>query len=366
MPALALDDNFTILAYNAEMEALTGYNQEEATKLGIRAFIDSATTTSDKDFLDVLKTGKTIEVERGEVRHKSGKTRIITGRLSPMMDKEGKLLAVICGIKPADASKLEEKVYLYEQILDSLPWPLSVTDNKMNWLFINKPVETMLGVKRADMMGKHCSNWGAGICKTDNCGIECLRAGKPRTFFEQQNMNFQVDIAYIKDPKGERMGHIEIVQDVTIQARERAYRDEWIAQHKAHLIALAKGDLNFHPTLKEADQYTQNLHDIYKMINGSLVEARDAMKGLVVDAEMLSKAAVEGKLSTRADVSKHQGEYRKRGERGQRHAGRGHRTSERGGKVCRRHLQGCDTSEDHRHLQRRFQCHQEQFEPVHR
>ena len=72
----------------------------------------------------------------------------------------------------------------------------------MNWLFINKPVETMLGVKRADMMGKHCSNWGAGICKTDNCGIECLRAGKPRTFFEQQNMNFQVDIAYIKDPKG--------------------------------------------------------------------------------------------------------------------------------------------------------------------
>ena len=206
---------------------------------------------------------------------------------------------------------LESKVYLYEQILDSLPWPLSVTDNQMNWLFINKPVETMLGVKRADMMGKHCSNWGAGICKTENCGIECLRAGKPKTFFEQMNMNFQVDIAYIKDSKGEKMGHIEIVQDVTVQARERAYQDEWVAQMKSNLISLAKGDLDFHPTLKEADQYTKNLHDIYTMINGSLIEARDAMKGLVIDAEMLSKAAVEGKLATRADASKHHGEYAK-------------------------------------------------------
>ncbi len=113
----------------------------------------------------------------------------------------------------------------------------------MNWLFINKPVETMLGVKRADMMGKHCSNWGAGICKTENCGIACLKAGKPRTFFEQANMNFQVDIAYIKDPKGEKMGHIEIVQDVTAAARGLAYRSEWIEHHKINLMNLAKGDL---------------------------------------------------------------------------------------------------------------------------
>jgi len=32
---------------------------------------------------------------------------------------------------------------------------------------------------------------------------------------------------------------------------------------------------------------------------------------LVADAVMLSKAAVEGKLATRADASKHQGDFRK-------------------------------------------------------
>ena len=38
VPALALDDNFTLLTFNAEMEALTGYKQEEAKKIGITAY----------------------------------------------------------------------------------------------------------------------------------------------------------------------------------------------------------------------------------------------------------------------------------------------------------------------------------------
>ena len=311
MPAFALDGNFALLAYNKGMEELTGYDLEEAKKMGINAILDPATTIKEPVVMEKLRRGEAIDIKRAEMQLKGGKPHIVSARLKPMLSEEGQMIAVVGCIKQADASKLEAKVYLYEQVLDSLPWPLSVTDNEMNWLFINKPVETMLGVKRADMMGKHCSNWGAGICKTSNCGVECLRSGRPRTFFEQQNMNFQVDIAYIKDPKGEKMGHIEIVQDITAQARGLAYRQDWLDGHKANLLGLAKGDLNFEPKLKEPDQYTKELHEMYVPINASLIEARDAMKGLVVDAEMLTKAAVEGKLATRADATKHKGEYRK-------------------------------------------------------
>jgi len=35
------------------------------------------------------------------------------------------------------------------------------------------------------------------------------------------------------------------------------------------------------------------------------------VNALVADAAMLARAAVEGKLATRADASKHQGDYRK-------------------------------------------------------
>jgi methyl-accepting chemotaxis protein len=37
----------------------------------------------------------------------------------------------------------------------------------------------------------------------------------------------------------------------------------------------------------------------------------DSIRKLVADSNMLSKAAVEGKLDTRADASKHQGDYKK-------------------------------------------------------
>ena len=37
----------------------------------------------------------------------------------------------------------------------------------------------------------------------------------------------------------------------------------------------------------------------------------DSVNALVTDANMLSKAAVEGRLETRADASKHQGDFRK-------------------------------------------------------
>jgi methyl-accepting chemotaxis protein len=43
----------------------------------------------------------------------------------------------------------------------------------------------------------------------------------------------------------------------------------------------------------------------------SLNSSIDAVNALVADAGMLARAAVEGKLATRADADKHQGDYRK-------------------------------------------------------
>jgi methyl-accepting chemotaxis protein len=46
-------------------------------------------------------------------------------------------------------------------------------------------------------------------------------------------------------------------------------------------------------------------------INETMEQVRANLKALIADANVLSKAAVEGKLATRADASKHQGDYRK-------------------------------------------------------
>ena len=83
-------------------------------------------------------------------------------------------------------------------------------------------------------------------------------------------------------------------------------------QLTANLRALAEGDLTFDPILKEADENTLAIYQQYKEIGfSSLVQARDSIRKLVSDGETLTKAAVEGKLSTRVDASKHQGDYQK-------------------------------------------------------
>jgi methyl-accepting chemotaxis protein len=48
-----------------------------------------------------------------------------------------------------------------------------------------------------------------------------------------------------------------------------------------------------------------------KFINETIEQVRTNIKELVADALMLSQAAVDGKLSTRADATKHKGDYRK-------------------------------------------------------
>jgi PAS domain S-box-containing protein len=113
------------------------------------------------------------------------------------------------------SKSINSKFIWYEAMLDSVKYPMTVTDINGNWTFVNKSVEDMLNKKRGDLVGRSCSEWGAAICKTKNCGIEKLRNGQPVTFFEQGGGYYKVDTSYIKDKKGINIGHIEFVTDIT-------------------------------------------------------------------------------------------------------------------------------------------------------
>ena len=108
-----------------------------------------------------------------------------------------------------------EKVHWYESILDAIPMPISVTDTNMNWNFVNKATENFLGKKRSEIAGQHCSNWGAKICNTKNCGIVCFKQGIPQTQFSHGDLHFQVDVALLRNLQGNDIGFVEVVQDIT-------------------------------------------------------------------------------------------------------------------------------------------------------
>ena len=70
-----------------------------------------------------------------------------------------------------------------------------------------------------------------------------------------------------------------------------------------YIDRISKGDI--------PQKITDNYNGDFNEIKNNLNKCIEAVNRLVADAGMLSKAAVEGKLSTRADATKHEGDFRK-------------------------------------------------------
>jgi methyl-accepting chemotaxis protein len=109
---------------------------------------------------------------------------------------------------------------------------------------------------------------------------------------------------------------------------------------------ISKGDI----PAKITDNYKGDFNEIKNNLNMCI----DAVNGLVADAGTLAKAAVDGKLATRADASKHQGDFRKIVQ------------GKRSGQVRGPDFEGRHPGEDHGQLQGRFQRDQKQSQHVHR
>jgi methyl-accepting chemotaxis protein len=161
------------------------------------------------------------------------------------------------------------------------------------------------------VIGKPCHTWNADICRTERCGIAMLQKGIATSYFEQPGLdkNFQVDAAYLKNREGQKVGHIEVVQDVTASAKLQEYLQQEVDRLAENLHKLADGSLAFDVALRPTNEHTEAAGRLIRKINESLVAAGDAVSLLIADANELVEAAVNGRLDARADHEKHKGEY---------------------------------------------------------
>jgi uncharacterized protein YoxC len=84
-----------------------------------------------------------------------------------------------------------EREQFFMGILDACDQPCSVTafgkpgESAFRWLYVNGPVRSAFKKPLDFFLDKPCFNWGANICKTSNCGRECLLRGNPESKFAQ-------------------------------------------------------------------------------------------------------------------------------------------------------------------------------------
>ena len=248
-----------------------------------------------------------------------------------------------------------DKVNWYEGILDAVQFPIHVIDKDLKWVFLNKAFEKLMvdnGTirSRKDAPGMPCSSANASICKTENCGLVQLAKGIGETYFDWGTQHCKQESSRLINQKGEHVGFVEVVQDLTPLVQAKNYIQAEVARLASNLVQISKGDLKINLKQADANTFTMEAKAQFERINDSLVEVvdainkqaaeaqsiadgdltvaisvlsendvigksllqiRKALQHLVVDAHVLAEAAVEGRLATRADAAVHQGEYGK-------------------------------------------------------
>ncbi|TQD27558.1 methyl-accepting chemotaxis protein [Methanolobus vulcani] len=226
---------------------------------------------------------------------------------------QGDFRTVVNGINRT-LDTVVDKTDWYEAIIDAVPFPIHVIDNDMNWVFLNKAFEELMvnqGVvtERCQAKGMPCSSAGANICNTENCGIKKLQKGVKESYFDWYDLKCKQDTAFLKNRKGEPIGYVETVTDLTAILQNNEYTKVEVDRLSANLNLLAQGNLALDLTVETGNENTVESRSNFVQINDNLQKVTAAVGEMIEDVEMLSNAAVEGSLDTRADASKHLGDY---------------------------------------------------------
>jgi methyl-accepting chemotaxis protein len=206
--------------------------------------------------------------------------------------------------------------------LDAMPAPAMVIDRDFRVRYMNAAGLTVLG--RRDVLGQRCSDlFQTEDCNTDRCA--CARAMRDDRVASGETTarpNGQVlEIAYSGVPVrdgGRVIGAFEVISDqtaVTRAMRQSARVSEYQARETARVVAslekLSRGDLSLDLAVGAADADTEQVRATYHAIAEALRRSADAVGLLSRDVGALVEAAVQGRLSIRAEAGKHQGDFRR-------------------------------------------------------
>jgi methyl-accepting chemotaxis protein len=209
--------------------------------------------------------------------------------------------------------------------IESIPTPAMIIDKEYNIQYLNKAGCDLLGQSFNALRGTKCfNNFKTEDCNTGNCA--CHKAMQSNAAASSQTVarpnGGQYDIAYngvpIKDLDGKIIGALEVISDQTaiktaarVAEKQSIYQQNEVEKLMSNLDMVSKGNLNVNTAVADADKDTNEIREDFKKINNALEVTVNSIQVLSKDAESLVNAALAGQLDVRADITKHQGEYRK-------------------------------------------------------
>ncbi len=243
----------------------------------------------------------------------------ITGKLSARADASGHR-----GDYRKIAEGLNSMIDALVGHIDNVPVPVILMDKEFNIQFINRRGATLLGIPRRQILNTKCyEHFKTPDCRTENCA--CAAALKEGREVSREtdvrvagtDLRIQYTGNPIKDENGAVIGVMEVAMDITairnaqrVAAKQAEYQAGEVEKLVVNLKKLGEGDTNIETVVAPPDEDTAAVHQTFTVVGTSLNQCAGAIMLLISDMNSLAQAAVEGRLSVRADASAHGGDYR--------------------------------------------------------
>jgi len=259
----------TVLEVNELFEQLLGYSRQEAAGLHASAFVDEATRRSPE--YQAAETQLWEKLRRGEVCSGEGKRLTRQGKeiwiqfsCAPALGSHGVPYKVVACLRDVTREKLVHADFAGQ--IAAIGKAQAVIEFNMEGAVLNANENFLhaLGYRLEEIQGKHHSMFVDEAC----------RQSAEYTEFWAKLRRGEYQAAEYK-----RMG--------------KGGREVWIQASYNPIL-----DVNGKP-LKVVKYATD------------ITAQKQAVNAMMADALMLSQAAVQGRLATRADAGKHHGDYRK-------------------------------------------------------
>ena len=207
--------------------------------------------------------------------------------------------------------------------IDVMPNPVFIINNDFEILYMNDSGAQTAGLPKKEALGQPCHHlFKTSDCHSENCACtRAMRTGHTVTSETDAHPNgLDLDISYtglpITDHSGNIIGAMEFITDLTaIRTEERRmikisdYQQNETQKLVTELTKLSHGNTDVLIELADCDADTQTTYETFLLIGDSVNQCVRSIKALVTDVGMLAQAGIAGNLDTRADISKHQGDF---------------------------------------------------------
>ncbi|WP_373485264.1 methyl-accepting chemotaxis protein [Acetobacterium malicum] len=207
--------------------------------------------------------------------------------------------------------------------IDVMPNPVFIINNDYEILYLNDSGVQTAGLSKKEALGQPCHRlFKTSDCHSENCACtRAMRTGNTASSETDAHPNgLDLDISYtgvpITDHSGKIIGAMEFITDLTaIRVEERRmikisnYQQNETQKLVTELTKLSQGNTDVVIELAPCDADTQTTYETFLLIGASVSQCVASIKALVQDVGMLAQAGIAGNLDTRADISKHQGDF---------------------------------------------------------